>query len=88
MSDDSHYEVIPYVCYRNALTGQRASIYGAVPWQNENERQAWSTSEESWTIRNPLTGETGMGKPPFKTYDAACRAALKMGRPSRIGLGD
>lgn len=82
------YEVIKYVCHRNIFTGQRVSIHGAVPWHTDAQRDEWALSTEGWTIRNPLTGQTGMGHPPFKSYKAACEAALKMGRPSAIGIGD
>lgn len=88
MPDYSHYEVIEHHHYYNVLTEACASIGGAVPWTNENDRQAWTVKHNGWTIRNPFTGQTGMGKPPFKTFQAACEAALKMGRPSRSSIGD
>ena len=42
MPDYSHYEVIEHHHYYNVLTEACASIGGAVPWTNENDRQAWT----------------------------------------------
>lgn len=84
----SHYEVIKHVHYKNVLTGNTASIYGAVPWVSENEKLAWTTVEEGWTVRNPYTGQVGIGRAPCKTFAEACELALKLGRPSAIGMGD
>lgn len=83
-----HYEVIEYTCWRNVITGQKASIYGAGPWHSEADKPAWTLTTEGWTVRNPLTGQVGVGRPPCKTFAEACELALKMGRPSSIGIGD
>ena len=82
------YEVVEYHYYQNVLTGETASIYGAAPWVSENERLAWTTKQGGWTVRNPLTGQVGIGRRPCATFAEACELALKLGRPSSIGIGD
>lgn len=83
-----HYEVIESVHWRNVLNGRTASIYGAVPWRSDNEAKEWTRQTRGWTVRNPNTGEVGIGRPPCATYAEACELALRLGVPSRIGIGD
>lgn len=83
----AHYEVVESVHWRNALTGQTTSIYGAVPWRTDNEALAWSRVSRGWTVKNPLTGQVGIGRPPCTTYAEACELALRLGAPSSIGIG-
>ena len=86
MSD--HYEVIESWRWENLFDGRKASIYGAVPWQTREEEKEWRKVKVGWTVRNPLTGEVGIGRPPCKTFAEACELALKLGKPSRINIGD
>jgi hypothetical protein len=83
------YEVIEAKIWR-ADDGASASIYGAVPYRSENEKlqRGWRMISTGWTVRNPLTGQVGTGRPPSKTYAEACEYAAKLGRPSRICIGD
>lgn len=83
-----YYEVLRAVVWRNVLTGATASIYGAVPWRSANERNAWTMTETGWTVRNPLTGQVGIGRAPCKTFAEANALALRLGRPSRSSIGD
>lgn len=84
-----YYEVIEAFIWK-AGDGASASIYGAVPWRTEDERvqRGWRKVNVGWTVRNPLTGQVGTGKPPQKTFQEACEYALKLGRPSAICIGD
>jgi len=68
--------------------GARASIYGAVPWVSEAEKARWSVVSQGWTVRNPRTGQVGVGRPALPTREAAAAFALKLGRPSSICIGD
>lgn len=70
--------------------GAKASIYGALPWPpgaSEAEKARWSVVSVGWTVRNPLTGEVGVGHPASATKEAAEALAAKLGRPSAIGIG-
>jgi len=83
----SKYEVVAsQVWIRD--DGARASVYGAQPWTSEAERPRWRVVQEGWTVRNPLTGEVGVGRPPCATRELAEALAERLGRPSAIGIGD
>lgn len=62
-------EVIHALQFRHK-DGRTASISGAVPWTSEADAANWSTVQVGFTIRHP-DGTTGIGKPPFETFDAA-----------------
>jgi hypothetical protein len=82
-----NYEVIPSrVWIRD--DGARASIYGAVPWVGDAEKARWKIVDQGWTVRNPRTGEVGVGRPPSATKEEAEALAAKLGRPSAICIGD
>ncbi len=85
----AHYEVIEAFVWR-AYDGASASIYGANPWRTEAERvqRGWHKEKTGWTVRNPLTGQVGVGRKPCETYAEACEFALKLGAPSRLCIGD
>lgn len=80
------YEVIPYSVHRH-ISGKTVSIYGAVPWRSDNERKEWETVQLGWTVRNPHTGQVGVGRKPWATQQEAEEFASKH-TPSRIGMGD
>lgn len=54
----------------NKITGQKASIYGAVPYTNEVDKQNWciETVGFTWQLDN---GTIGLGRAPAKTYEEA-----------------
>lgn len=81
------YEVVESKIYKRD-DGARASIYGALPWRSEAEKARWSVVSEGWTVRNPLTGQVGVGRPACNTYAQAQELADKLGRPSAICIGD
>lgn len=81
------YEVIPSQHWHNVLTGQNASLYGAVPWTNDNEKLAWTIKERGWTVRNPYTNQIGIGRKPFATFADAVQWASNH-KPSRMSIGD
>lgn len=82
------YEVVQSVVWLNTRTGAKASIYGAVPWLRPQDKADWTTKQEGWTVRNPNTGQVGIGRPPCATFQEAEALAKRLGRPSSIGLGD
>jgi hypothetical protein len=51
--------------------GMTASIYGAVPWTSEADRQNWSMQVVGYTLLNTKAGTVGIGRQPFKTYEEA-----------------
>jgi len=65
------FEVIPSKHWINSETGQTASIYGAVPYLSENEKQKWSVALRGYTVRNLKTGAVGIGRTPWKTEEEA-----------------
>lgn len=81
------YEVIEAKLWRRD-DGASASIYGAVPWVHEGERARWKIETVGYTVRNPLTGEVGVGRPACTTREEAQALAVSLGRPSRICIGD
>ena len=66
------YEIIESKQWVNGLTGATASIYGSVPYTNDNDKVFWSIETVGYTIRNNDTNTIGLGRKPFKTmYEAA-----------------
>ena len=59
-------EVIESRRWTNKLTGQTASIYGAVPWTNPVDKDQWSieTVGYTWRLDN---GTVGLGRKPVAT---------------------
>jgi hypothetical protein len=85
--DSNRYEVIEAKVWRH-VSGRTASTRGAHPWTNPADAADWKIETQGWTVRNPHTGETGMGHRALATRELAEALALRLGRPSRIGLGD
>lgn len=81
------YEVIESKLWRNRRTGGSASMYGALPWTKEAEAKDWYIDTTGWTVRNPFTGEVGVGRVPWKTREEAQAFADKY-PPSRSCIGD
>lgn len=63
-------EVIESKAWINKITGQRASIYGAVPYTNEVDKQNWSLVVVGYTWRLD-NGTVGLGRIPAKTREEA-----------------
>ena len=83
------YEVIEHKIWLRD-DGAKASIYGALPWPpgaSEREKARWKIVAQGWTVRNPQTGEVGVGRPASSTKEAAQALADKLGRPSSISIG-
>lgn len=83
------YEVIESKVWERD-DGRKASIYGALPWPpgaSEQEQARWKIVSQGWTVRNPLTNEVGVGRPPSPTKELAQALADKLGRPSSISMG-
>lgn len=45
-------EIIPRKFWKNKVTGASASLYGAVPYLSEAEKEAWEVVENGYTTRN------------------------------------
>lgn len=54
----------------NSKTNQTASIYGAVPYTNDLDKQDWSIQTRGYTWRLD-NGTVGLGRTPVKTYGEA-----------------
>lgn len=56
--------------WKNKMTGETASIYGAVPYWNDAKKNQWSieTRGYTWKLDN---GTIGLGRKPVKTYAEA-----------------
>lgn len=63
-------EVIESRRWKNIKTGSTASIYGSVPYANEEEKQHWTIESCGYTWRLD-NGTTGLGRMPAKTRDEA-----------------
>jgi hypothetical protein len=81
------YEVIQSKLWRNRRTGGSASLFGAVPWVREQDAHEWYIEMTGWTVRNPHTGEVGIGRMPWATKDEATAFADKY-PPPRSRMGD
>lgn len=56
--------------WKNSATGQRASIYGAVPWVFGPQPKEWSTEVQGFTLQMS-NGTIGYGRPPLATREEA-----------------
>lgn len=65
------YEVIESKKWFNYKTRQSASVYGAVPYQSDEEKKDWEIVTGGYTIKDNKTNTVGSGKPPFETKQAA-----------------
>lgn len=82
------YRVIPYRVWVHAITGARASIYGACPWPHSADKPNWSVQQQGFTVENLVEGTVGVGRPWATAQEAqawvdakharlaACRRAL------------
>jgi hypothetical protein len=51
--------------------GLKASVYGACPWLNDNERDRWTVVTNGWTWWDDMTNTVGMGRAPVATQAEA-----------------
>jgi len=66
-------EIIEAKRWRNTVTGQTASIYGAVPWGNNADKCNWKLEQAGYTFRR-ADGTVGTGpNGPFKNREDAQR---------------
>lgn len=70
-------KIIDNKFYLNRNTGQRASVYGAVPWRSTAEAEGWTMATAGYTIAWD-DGTIGTGKPAFATYEDAETYLAKM----------
>jgi hypothetical protein len=68
----TRYEAIESKVWRSA-TGRTVSIYGALPWFSEAQKQAegWTLVVTGFTVRNLSDGTVGIGRVPWKTLEEA-----------------
>ena len=64
------YEVIESKRWKHA-DGRTASLYGAVPYLNDSDREAWTLETVGFTVRNNKTEAVGIGRAPWKTQAEA-----------------
>ena len=70
-------EVIESKQWRNTKTGQTASIYGAVPYCSEQDKQNWIIEKCGYTWKR-ANGTIGLGRKPAKTYKEAVEVMEKI----------
>jgi hypothetical protein len=70
-------EVIPAKKWKNKVTGQTASLYGAVPYTTTAEAEGWEVITVGWTWRNS-NGTIGLGRVPAATYEEAVEVMNKV----------
>jgi hypothetical protein len=81
---EAKFEVIESRHLRCKCHGKTYGLITALP------HGTWEDFEvvmDGWTVRNPFTNQTGVGRPPWATQAEAQAYADKY-RPSRIGYGD
>ena len=78
-------EIIESRRWKNARTGATASIYGAVPWTRQGDRDDWEVETVGYTIQWE-DGTIGIGRAPFPTREEA-EAWLERDRTRRAGYG-
>lgn len=61
----------------NKVTGATASIYGAIPYTNETEKQNWEVKTRGWTWM-ASNGTIGIGRQPADTYESAIEIMNKI----------
>ena len=74
-------EVIPSRHWINSRTGQRVSIYGAVPYHSDKDKAEWSIKAVGWTWRR-RDGTIGLGRPAAKTYEEAVALMNRINNPT------
>ena len=63
----ARYEVVEARQWRNLRTGQTASIHGALPYFNAEQKQDWEMVTVGWTIYDVRLNTYGIGRAPWKT---------------------
>ena len=63
-------EVIPSRHWFNRRTGQRASVYGAVPYYGEADKADWQIVTAGWTWKTSA-GTIGLGRAAVDTIEEA-----------------
>lgn len=63
-------QVIPSRRWKNAVTGATASVYGALPYVSDADRDNWAVETVGYSIQND-DGTVGSGRPPYPTAEAA-----------------
>lgn len=76
------YEVIESKQWQSD-DGRTASIYGSVPWKNENDKKKWKIVTVGYTIRDNKSGTVGMGRRPFSDKSDAEKYAEKLNAGAR-----
>ena len=75
------YEVIESRVWRHKVTGRKVSIYGALPFWGDSDKESWEIVPQGWTVRNLKDGTVGIGRVPWKTQADAQAWADKANRP-------
>jgi len=63
----ARYEVVEARQWRNLRTGQTASIHGALPYFNAEQKQGWEMVTIGWTVYDVRLNTYGIGRAPWKT---------------------
>ena len=66
----NHYEIVLSKIWLHE-SGKTASIYGAVPWVNDDEVVNWKMLNVGYTVMNKKSGIVGIGRKPWATLEEA-----------------
>lgn len=70
-------EIIKSRAWINKKTGETTSIYGAVPYVSESDKQNWEIETRGYTWRK-YDGTIGLGRAPAKSYEEALEVMNKV----------
>lgn len=76
---------VPAVRWVHGPSGRQASVYGAVPWVSQAEKDEWKTECRGWTWRLvDCHGSVtfGLGRTPVESYREALRVAAQFAEES------
>lgn len=72
-------EIVESKHWKNLVTGQTASPYGACPWVSDSDKRNWKLVVRGYTWKNS-NGTVGLGRQPAKTYEEAVEVMNNVNR--------
>lgn len=77
------YEIVPSRFWKNKITGSTASLYGAVPYTNEADRQNWEIVSNGfvWKDRKTNTYHGQSGQTELQVAERLSRFTNDFAKP-------
>lgn len=63
-------EVVPHQVWCHKVTGKTASLFGAVPYTGDHDKDDWELVTVGWTVKHP-DGTRGVGRFAMATQEEA-----------------